>query len=84
MICDGICEALSRADLRGGAAVAATRSVQGPVLVFPTGTGKTVVFALLVPQCCGRVLILAHRDARIYQAVGKLQLVAPALAIGVV
>ena len=29
---------------------AATRGVQRPLLVLPTGTGKTIVFALLVQQ----------------------------------
>ena len=63
---------------------AATRGVQRPLLVLPTGTGKTIVFALLVQQRGGRALILAHRDALIHQAVDKLQLVAPELPIGVV
>jgi superfamily II DNA or RNA helicase len=63
---------------------AARRGVQRPLLVLPTGTGKTIVFALLVQQRCGRALILAHRDELIHQAVDKLQLVAPDLAIGVV
>lgn len=63
---------------------AATRGVQRPLVVLPTGTGKTLVFALLVQQRPGRALILAHRDELIHQAVDKLQLVAPDLAIGVV
>ena len=63
---------------------AATRGVQRPLLVLPTGTGKTIVFALLVQQRHGRALILAHRDELIHQAVDKLQLVAPDLAVGVV
>src|SRR2546425_9583459 len=41
---------------------ATARGVQRPLLVLPTGTGKTIVFALLVQRRRGRSLILAHRD----------------------
>ena len=61
-----------------------TRGVQRPLLVLPTGTGKTIIFALLIQQRHGRALILAHRDELIQQAVDKLRLVDPDLAIGVV
>src|SRR5206468_7244714 len=40
---------------------AAARGVQRPLLVLPTGTGKTIIFALLVQRRGGRALILAHR-----------------------
>src|SRR5256886_5742961 len=63
---------------------AAARGVQRPLLVLPTGTGKTLVFALLVQRRGGRSLILAHRDELIQQAVDKLRLVDPTLALGVV
>src|SRR5213592_1205348 len=63
---------------------AAARGVQRPLLVLPTGTGKTIVFALLVQRRRGRSLILAHRDELIQQAVEKLRLVDPTLALGVV
>jgi ATP-dependent helicase IRC3 len=63
---------------------AAARGVHRPLLVLPTGTGKTIIFALLVQQRGGRALILAHRDELIQQAVAKLRLVDPRLAIGVV
>ena len=63
---------------------AAARGVQRPLLVLPTGTGKTIVFALLVQRCGGRALILAHRDELIQQAVDKLRLVDPTLTLGVV
>jgi predicted ATPase len=33
-----------------------------PLLVLPTGTDKTIVFALLVQRRHGRSLALAHRD----------------------
>src|SRR6266702_1568195 len=63
---------------------ATARGAQRPLLVLPTGTGKTIVFALLVQQRRGRSLILAHRDELIQQAVDKLHLVDPTLALGVV
>jgi ATP-dependent helicase IRC3 len=69
----------------GAALLAATaRGVQRPLLVLPTGTGKTIVFALLVQRRRGRSLILAHRDELIQQAVDKLHLVDPTLPLGVV
>src|SRR5262249_35258517 len=63
---------------------ATARGVQRPLLVLPTGTGKTIVFALLVQRRRGRSLILAHRDELIQQAVAKLHLVDPSLSLGVV
>jgi superfamily II DNA or RNA helicase len=43
--------------------------------VSPTGSGKTVIFADIADQRkdAGRVLILAHREEMIDQAIGKLQ-----------
>jgi len=63
---------------------ASARGVHRPLLVLPTGTGKTIVFALLVQRRGGRSLILAHRDELIQQAVEKLCLVDPTLELGVV
>jgi ATP-dependent helicase IRC3 len=63
---------------------AAARGVHRPLLVLPTGTGKTIVFALLVQRRGGRSLVLAHRDELIQQAVAKLHLVDPTLPLGVV
>src|SRR2546423_4620694 len=62
---------------------ATARGVRRPLLVLPTGTGKTIVFALLVQRRRGRSLILAHRDELIQQAVDKLRLVDPTLPLGV-
>lgn len=45
------------------------------LIVLPTGTGKTIVFSLLAQDLIrdgARVLILAHRDELIRQAVDKL------------
>ena len=63
---------------------AAARGVHRPLLVLPTGTGKTIIFALLVQRRGGRALILAHRDELIQQALDKLHLVDPSLPLGVV
>ena len=47
------------------------------LLVLPTGTGKTVLFAHLAQHFArfGRVLVLAHREELIYQARDKVQAV---------
>lgn len=42
--------------------------------VLPTGTGKTIIFSHLSKQWeDGRVLIVAHREELIYQAVDKIE-----------
>src|SRR5437870_4032084 len=63
---------------------ATARGVHRPLLVLPTGTGKTIIFALLVQRRGGRALVRAHRDELIQHAVGKLHVVAPTLPLGVV
>src|SRR5437763_17188282 len=63
---------------------ATARGIYRPLLVLPTGTGKTIGFALLVQRRRGRSLILAHRVELIQQAVDKLHLVDPTLRLGVV
>lgn len=45
------------------------------LLILPTGTGKTIVFAKVVQDCVeqgNRVLILAHREELLKQAADKL------------
>ncbi len=58
------------------------------LLALPTGAGKTVIFALIIRHFLaqgGRVLVVAHRDELIDQAVAKLRDVLGADAdIGVV
>lgn len=58
------------------------------VVVLATGGGKTVVFGALAHAWLrddrGRVLILAHRDELIQQAVGKVGVWVPRHLIGVV
>ncbi len=58
--------------------------IRRSLIALPTGTGKTIIFALLLQQRGGRALVLAHRDELIQQAVNKLKLVDPGLDIGVV
>lgn len=46
------------------------------LLVLPTGTGKTIVFANVAAQavrCGNKVLVLAHRDELLQQAEDKIQ-----------
>lgn len=46
------------------------------LLVLPTGTGKTIVFAAITNDCVGkgeRVLILAHRGELLEQAADKIK-----------
>lgn len=67
------------------AVLAAAQNPHPRVLVtLPTGTGKTIVFALVLQARSGRALVLAHRDELLQQAVDKLQLVDPTMSIGVV
>lgn len=63
--------------------------MQRPAVVWPTGAGKTVGFAWLIDLFLrerpgSRVLVLAHRDELIEQAVAKIRSVAPDLLVGVV
>ncbi len=56
-----------------------------PLIVLPTGTGKTIVFARLIARHQPlRALVLAHRKELLSQAVDKLHLVDPTLDVGVV
>ncbi|MFH0899075.1 MAG: DEAD/DEAH box helicase [Pseudomonadota bacterium] len=45
------------------------------LLVLPTGTGKTIVFAEVAKRCrrIGRILVLAHREELLHQAVTKIE-----------
>lgn len=58
------------------------------LVVLPTGAGKTLVFGALswgwLADGEGRVLVLAHRDELIQQAVEKLSYMVPRHLIGVV
>jgi superfamily II DNA or RNA helicase len=61
----------------------AREGIRRPVVVLPTGTGKTVLFASLAEEARAAghdVLIIAHRDELLQQAADKLINVAPHLA----
>jgi superfamily II DNA or RNA helicase len=46
------------------------------LIVAPTGSGKTIMFAFIAAKQTGRTLILAHREELIDQAIDKLKLAA--------
>jgi superfamily II DNA or RNA helicase len=60
--------------------------VRRPLVVLPTGTGKTVVFSHGIKERAtrGRSLVLVHRDELARQTIEKIGMVAPELSAGVV
>lgn len=60
--------------------------MERPVVLLPTGAGKTVIFAHLAEQrqAEGRVLILVHRDELVRQTVDKVRSIATGATVGVV
>jgi superfamily II DNA or RNA helicase len=60
--------------------------VKRPLVVLPTGTGKTVVFSHGIKRRAdrGRSLVLVHRDELARQTIEKIGMVAPELSTGVV
>lgn len=71
-------------DAIGAVGQAAARGIQRPLVVLPTGAGKTITFADMIDQRGGRALVLAHRDELISQAADKIGQVAPGLSVGIV
>jgi len=58
------------------AVIAEWRNSPATLVVMPTGTGKTIVFAHIIDRLhAGRTMVLAHREELIHQAVGKIQAV---------
>src|SRR5688572_7105805 len=57
-----------------------------PLLVYPTGTGKTVIFSHALKERAerGRGLVLVHREELAAQTVDKIRMVAPELTTGIV
>jgi superfamily II DNA or RNA helicase len=59
------------------------RGITRPLIVLPTGTGKTVVFASLIASRGGSALVLAHRDELLRQAADKLTVADRTIGLGV-
>jgi ATP-dependent helicase IRC3 len=57
--------------------------VNRQLIVLPTGSGKTIVMAAIAKAYDKKVLVLAHREELVDQAVEKFKLLFPASSIGV-
>jgi len=62
---------------------AAARGVRRPLVVLPTGAGKTATFSGLIAERGGSALVLAHRDELLRQAAEKIALADPALGLAI-
>lgn len=71
-------EAISRID------EAVASGMRKPVLILPTGAGKTVTFVEYALRRGGRTLVLAHKDDLLSQAAQKILSAKPDARIGVV
>lgn len=60
------------------------RGITRQLIVLPTGSGKTVIFAHMAAANPGRTLILVHRDELVRQTAAKLLTVDPGLDLGIV
>lgn len=63
---------------------ATRRGVTRQLICLPTGTGKTVTFAVLAKELRTPTLIIAHREELIHQAKDKVELVWPEASVGFV
>src|SRR5512141_2228993 len=64
-------------------AEAETKGIRRQLVAWPTGTGKTVIFAHLLQQRGDRALVLAHRDELIEQAASKIRTIDPSARVGI-
>jgi superfamily II DNA or RNA helicase len=73
-------------DAIGAVGQAEREGIRRPLVVHPTGTGKTVTFSHLIAQRAdqGRALVLVHREELAAQTVQKINMVAPELRTGIV
>jgi superfamily II DNA or RNA helicase len=53
----------------------ALKSKRSALVVMPTGTGKTVCFAHIARNAVKRVMVIAHREELVQQAVSKIRTV---------
>lgn len=60
------------------------RGIHRPMVVLPTGMGKTVVFSSIAKELNTRTLVLAHREELLTQAKEKMQQVWKGASIGIV
>lgn len=60
--------------------------VRRPLVVHPTGTGKTVTFSHAIKRRAerGRALVMVHRDELAAQTRDKIKMIAPELSTGIV
>jgi superfamily II DNA or RNA helicase len=62
--------------------------VARPTVVLPTAAGKTVIFAHMIREIAAcdprRILVLAHTEELLRQAMKKIRSVAPELSVGMV
>ena len=49
------------------------RQGDSTLMVLPTGTGKTIIFAKAVAKAKGRTLVVAQRQELVYQAAAKIE-----------
>ena len=74
-----------QADAHAAISSALTSGISKQLLQAATGTGKTILFAHLLEQLKtthpGKMLVLAHREELIDQAIAKMQKVNPTLRI---
>lgn len=59
------------------------RACNRQLIVLPTGTGKTILFAALAHKMNTRTLILAHREELLYQAADKIRMLWKEADIGI-
>lgn len=59
------------------------RGVTSQLISSPTGTGKTITFALFAKEFDQKTLVIAHTQELIQQAVDKIQMVWPGVDIGI-
>ena len=53
--------------------VSQLRTAQSTLVVSPTGTGKTILFAEAARMASGRCMVIAHREELLNQAADKIQ-----------